>query len=219
MAYQAKPGTHQLTVRGTYSLGLQRRGRLTSAGYWMGELLGMIGLSLGEGWRPARQYECEFEIPFEVTVVPQEEAETIELVSSAQLDATMTKAFQVRSSGHSIPYRTASGEVRHEHLKAVFYRSLPMTVAFRLQLRLSKGSEDGAPFECTRLIRAQAGSSGKLVLNPWEFSIKEPGVYSGTVVLISDPNIAYADPAIKAIWGGTLEFPISFTIHPELNCP
>ena len=39
-----------------------------------------------------------------------------------------------------------------------------------------------------------------------------PGEYKAAVVLRPDPNHAYEDPAIKEIWGGTLEFPITFAI-------
>ncbi len=58
-----------------------------------------------------------------------------------------------------------------------------------------------------------------MVLNPWDFAVTEPGTYTGTLVLRADPNIAYTDPAMTAIWNGTLEYPISFTIHSKLNSP
>jgi hypothetical protein len=48
------------------------------------------------------------------------------------------------------------------------------------------------------------------------FGLQEPGDYAGTLVLSPDPNYAYEDPAIKAIWNGTLEFPISFSVYHRL---
>ena len=48
-----------------------------------------------------------------------------------------------------------------------------------------------------------------------QFAEAPPRQYEATIVLRADPNIAYNDPAIKAIWGGTLEFPISFSVYEE----
>ena len=197
--YQAKPGIHHLTVRGTYSLGLQRRGRLTKVGYYARELLRMVRLS--------------------VTVVPKDEAEPIELVSSPQLDKAMRAAFRMRSSGLHSLHDTPSGQVQFDSLKAIAYDDLPMAVAFRLVLRLSDGQTPGPPVEYLKQLLAQADSSGRLALYPWNLLIDRPGTYTGTALLIPDPNIAYEDPVIEAIWNGTLEFPVSFTISKQPNRP
>ncbi len=45
------------------------------------------------------------------------------------------------------------------------------------------------------------------------FGIEEPGDYSATLILRPDPKYAYEDPAIKTLWNGTLEFPISFFVY------
>jgi len=217
--YQAKPGIHHLTVRGTYSLGLQRRGRLTKAGYYLRELLRMLRLSLPKGWQPARRYDCEFEMPVEVTVVPKDEAEDIELASSPALDEAMRAAFRVRSSGLHSLHDTPSGQVQFDSLKAIAYHDLPMAVAFRLVLRLSNEQTPGPPVEYLKQLLAQAHSSGSLALYPWNMLVDRPGTYTGTAILIPDPNIAYEDPAIEAIWNGTLEFPVSFTISKQPNQP
>ena len=219
LAYQAKPGIHHLTVRGTHSLGLQRRGRLTKVGYYARELLRMVRLSVPKGWQPARRYEGEFEMPVEVTVVPKDEAEPIELVSSPQLDKAMRAAFRMRSSGLHSLHDTPSGQVQFDSLKAIAYDDLPMAVAFRLVLRLSDGQTPGPPVEYLKQLLAQADSSGRLALYPWNLLIDRPGTYTGTALLIPDPNIAYEDPAIEAIWNGTLEFGVSFTISKQPNRP
>jgi len=46
--------------------------------------------------------------------------------------------------------------------------------------------------------------------------VTAPGDYEGTCVLRPDPNFAYDDPAIKEIWNGTLEFPMSFSLYEEM---
>ena len=40
-----------------------------------------------------------------------------------------------------------------------------------------------------------------------------PMSITGTLVLRPDPDYAYEDPAIKSIWNGTLEFPISSSVY------
>jgi len=215
LADQARPGVHRLTVRGTYSLGLQRRGQLFGLERLLRGLFYEVGLPLDGSWQPARQYECEFEMPVEVTVVPPEEAEPIELMSSDQLDKAMTGAIHIQPCNRFSPYRTDTGQVKYERLTAIFYKNLPIAAAFRLQLRLTESPDGSALREHARQIRARAGASGRIVLDPRDLSIKAPGAYAGTVVLTPDPNIARIDPAITAIWGGTLELPVSFTVHPE----
>ena len=215
LAYQAEPGAHQVTVRGTYSLALQRRGRLFGVERLLRNLFREVGLSLDGSWQPARQYDCEFEIPVEVTVVPPEEAEPIELVSSAQLDRAMREAIRIRPCNRHFPYRSDTGQVKFKRLTAVSYKNLPIAAAFRLQLRLTESPDGSILREHPRRIRARTGASGRIVLDSRELSIKTPGAYAGTVVLTPDPNNARIDPAITVIWGRTLELPVSFTVPPE----
>ena len=60
----------------------------------------------------------------------------------------------------------------------------------------------------------RAGSSGNFQVNPSNFPMETPGRQTGTLILVPDPNLAYTDPAIKAIWNGTLEFPTQSTTAP-----
>ena len=48
-----------------------------------------------------------------------------------------------------------------------------------------------------------------------EFPLAAPGEYEATFVLRPDPNYAYDDPTIKEMWGGTLEFPMSFSLYED----
>jgi len=213
-ADQALPGIQQLTVRGAYSLGFRRRGGLTQPGHWAADLLRTVGLSVGQGWVPEHTYECEFEMPIEVTVVPKDQAETIELTSSTQLDEAMANAFQIGSSRRLSSRRMASGQTRYYTSETIHYRDLPTSVVFRLTLHLSDELGHTSSLRNPKPLMAQAGASGRQSFCYW---LTKPGTYTGTIVLHPDPNKAYEDPAIKAIWNGTLELPFSLTIPTKSN--
>jgi hypothetical protein len=91
-------------------------------------------------------------------------------------------------------------------------KTLPLAAAFELscdwptagnyrQARIAAAASAYA-----RQVRGVRGERGS-------FGVTEPGEYSGTLVLRPDPNYAYEDPAIKSLWNGTLEFPISFVVY------
>jgi len=218
-AWEAKPGTHAVTIGGTYGIGLERRGLRSGAGRCVRGVLSYVGLSVPTIWQPSRTYECAFEMPVEISVVPKEQVTPIALSSSEALDRAMRKAFWVRLSCFTNRHSTASGQVKYDPVKAVYYHDLPMDVAFALTLQLSGNHEPARTIEFPTRLRARAGSSGKLDLHPRLMSIQKPGTYRGSITLTPDPNAAYEDPAIEAIWNGTLELPISFRISTELNWP
>jgi len=216
-ADQAKPGTHTVTVRGASSISIQRRSRLTTRGYWMNDVLRLLGFSTGQGAQPARQYECEFEIPVEVTVVPREKAENIELIASAKLDDSMEDAFEVGSFPVLVgSARMGSGRNLHYTPKAIQYHDLPVSIAFRLTLHLSDPWGQEFSLEDPKPLVIRAGTSGRRFLS---CRPQEPGTYTGTVILRPDPNSAYQDPAIESIWDGTLELPISLTFTEKPSRP
>ena len=97
---------------------------------------------------------------------------------------------------------------------------LPVAAAFELSLRLPDGRElpwgDGRQ---PQHIRLRSGDYGQFVVDVGCFGLTEPGDYAGTLVLRPDPDYAYEDPAIKAIWNGTLEFPISFSVYVKTRTP
>ena len=47
----------------------------------------------------------------------------------------------------------------------------------------------------------------------------QQGTHPGKILLRPDPNGAYPDPTIKAIWGGTLEFPVTITVKKIKDVP
>ncbi len=208
-ACQDEPGIHEFNIQYTYSLTIQRRGGLAKAGGYLRKVLSVVRLSLPLIPQPSRTYECEFEVPVKVTIVPKEEAKAIELVSSPELDRDMENSFGVRASRFVDSRRTTSGQNLYRTSKAIHYHDLPMSAAFRLTLRMSDQWGRTATLEDPKPLVVRAGASGQRFLPFWS---EKPGTYRGTVVLRPDPNCAYEDPAIEAIWNGTLEFPISFTI-------
>jgi hypothetical protein len=219
-ADQANPGVHRLTVRGTYSVGFWRP-RSTTGKHWVNRLLQELGLStgwhrsriLGEGRQPDRVYGCEFEMPFEVTVVPEEEAETVALVSSPQLDEAMANAFEMGLRRRLRSRRTDSGQRRYSTSEEIRYRDLPMAVALQLTLHLADESGRTSSLKAPEPLVVQAGASGSRSFSYWfERPDACTGTYTGKLVLHPDPEAAYRDPEIKAIWGGTLELPISFAV-------
>jgi hypothetical protein len=50
-------------------------------------------------------------------------------------------------------------------------------------------------------------------VSPWVLVSDESGIFTGALELRADPEAAYEDPAIKAIWDGELRFPISFSVY------
>ncbi len=209
-AEQAKPGVHQLTARGFYSVAFRRPGGLSEAGHWAGDLLRKMGLSPRRGSSLGRVYKCEFETPFEVTVAPEDRAETIELVSSSQLGDAMVRAFELGVSRDLGSYRAPSGRTRHATARTLRYRDLPVSAVFRVRLHLSDESGPETVLEDPKPLIAMAGTSGNRSLSCW---FNKPGTYTGTVVLHPDLTRAYQDPTIKTIWAETVEFPISFTVE------
>ena len=147
-----------------------------------------------------------------MTVVPKNQAETIELVSSDQLGDAMVRAFEIGISRDLGSYRAPSGRTRHCAARTLQYHDLPASAVFRIKLHLSNGSGSETVLEDPEPFIAMAGASGRRPLSFWS---SEPGTYTGTVILHPDLTRAHQDPTIKAIWGEPLEFPISFTVLPE----
>ncbi len=159
-------------------------------------------------------YECQFTIPFDLNVVEKERAERLELLADPQTDESMRAAVAAESSERHGAYETAAGRRGHRGSTSVTFQTLPAAVAFELWLRLADGRELPAdPRSRPQRIRVRAGHSAAFVVNVGDFGITEPGDYAGTLVLRPDSNYAYEDPAIKTLWNGTLEFPISFFVY------
>ncbi len=163
-------------------------------------------------------YTCRFSVPVRFTVVEEHEAEKIDLLSNTELDERVCKAFTVDSNSLSGTYSTPAGRRRYTGGTIIKYSVLPLAVAFKPTLRLANGEEIARRDERRERrewYRVRAGTSGEFFVAPPTFPVEEPGEYNATLILTPDLDSAYDDPAIKAIWGGTLEFPIRFTIAVE----
>ncbi len=159
-------------------------------------------------------YECQFTVPFNVNIMEKDRAERLELSADPQTDASMRAAFAVETSERHGAYGTPAGRRGHRGSMSVTFKTLPIAAAFELSLRLADGRElPAGPNRQPQRIRVRAGKSGEYVVNVGSFGITKPGDYTGTLVLRPDPNYAYEDPAVKSIWNGTLEFPMSFFVY------
>ena len=162
-------------------------------------------------------YACAIVVQAEIVAVEPSEAETIELVSDPSLDQAMKAAFSSQAIPMGTWYQTARGKLQSMNALVILYHDLPAAVGFEPTLRLSDGREISADARISHRLYARAGSSGQFTVSPSTLRFDEPGSYEGSILLRSDPNQAYRDPAIKAIWDGTLEFPISFTVSEAPN--
>ncbi len=98
---------------------------------------------------------------------------------------------------------------------SLMWRHAPVALALRPVLRPPDGRELEPRSTDSGRLRCRKGDAGaSSIVHAAHFDLN-PGEYKATVVLRPDPDYAYEDPAIKEIWGGTLEYPITFTITEE----
>ncbi|MBN2133643.1 MAG: hypothetical protein JW741_29345 [Sedimentisphaerales bacterium] len=162
----------------------------------------------------APSHKCRITLPIRIIVVEREKAEQIQPVSNPQLDEAMRRSFACRRRQGDVldvgPDGMPSGRGETIWLE---WTNLPVAVAFEPILRLSDGREIYSRPSRLHRIRARSGRSGVWATSATDFAVTAPGDYQGTYVLTPDPNFAYDDPAIKEIWNGTLEFPMSFSLY------
>ncbi len=206
--FDTQPGTYPVELRIQCSLGIERASRgMTLLGYLHDALPRLIPDP--RAWLPARTYECDFTVPSEVSIVA--DAEKVELTSSPALDQVMRGAFYAKYEAMETTLPSPAGPRRVRGSARIVYENIPQAAAFSILLRLPDGREIPQQGVWPEFL-ARAGSSGDMIVNPSSFPVETPGRRKATLVLIPDPNLAYRDPAIKAIWNGVLEFPISFFV-------
>jgi hypothetical protein len=169
-------------------------------------------------------YECDFVVPVSLVAAADGNEVKVDLVSDPQLDLCLRSDFAFYSEASMEPtYSTNAGLLSGSGGVTITYPELPLAVAFQAVLRLPDGREIALPCGFGGSLRTRAGAFGQFYIDiadflgpavdagtPWI-----PGEYTTTLVLRPDPNLAYDDPTIDSIWGGTLEFPIQFTITAE----
>jgi hypothetical protein len=172
----------------------------------------------------SKEYECDFAVPVSLIGATEGAEEKIDLVSNSQLDALRSAFVSHSETWMGRRYRTNGGSLYCQGGVTITYPSLPLAVAFKAVLRLPDGQEIPPPYKVAEPLRARAGAAGEFSMNIADFVAPGaagktapwvPGAYTGTLVLRPDPRLAYDDPAIDAIWDGTLEFPIGFTVTAE----
>jgi hypothetical protein len=156
-------------------------------------------------------YQCEFKIPVQLKVVPQDQIESALLVSTPKLDAKMKAAFTTQSIDGMSTYSTPSGKRRITGWTQIVYKDCPADAAFQMSFRFENGEVKVIPPSR----RFRQGTSGQIYVEFAELAIEQTGTHRGTLVLTPDSECAYIDPDIQSIWAGNLEFPMSVTVTPE----
>jgi len=169
--------------------------------------------------RETGSYKADFQIPLEITVVEATEAEQVALVSDPELDKAVRQSFTCRHHD-AYPFASEPRPVVYKGMVALKWKNVPIALVFETVLRLPDGREILHPsHHVTGVGRFRTRAGGSEVLYCTRFAtglpLAVPGQYEATIVLRPDPNFAYDDPAIKEIWNGTLEFPMSFSLYEE----
>jgi hypothetical protein len=221
-----EPGKYAVEVRQRYSVNVDHEEKTWSWRPWSGpfprcllprrDTARMRFRSL-ERW----DYACSIAVQTEIVVVEALEAEKIDLRCSAELDGVMGAAFRSNALAIHGGYSTASGQRYYNGGLEIRFRDLPEAVGFTPALRLGDGREfPAARRGVSQRMYERAGGTRGFTITPMTFMLEVPGSYAGSVVLRSDAKVAYEDPAIKAIWDGELEFPVSFEVYStEPNTP
>jgi len=192
--------------------------------------------------RKSTPYKCDIKLPLSLTIKPAADVKKVQLKRGPQLDRAMRERFKCVAGdsarklhlvGHFGDYGILVSPKRIE------IGTLPEAVAFRVFLRDEKGTRHRLMMPRTAScalppvrtspvdILLRAGEKATLSSRLWAFfepvmnNYKAPGTYRFTLVFEPDPDIAYMDPRIDSIWGGTLEFPLAMTIErrPDERLP
>jgi len=161
-------------------------------------------------------HSCAFDIPVTIHVLDPEHAEHVAVLSAPALDAKMKAAMTLTTQSAEETYSTPSGEYTADIGCWIVATSPPENAAFRCSYRDDAGFTKPFP-EFTVLARSGT-AVGAGLLPSWGSMLPirelqlETGHYKGVIILETDEEIAYRDPAMKTIWGGALEFPIEFEV-------
>jgi hypothetical protein len=206
-----EPGTYPLEIRCRFAVGLERGRRPLDLGRHLGNVLyrvtSLVRTGRGKAWKPARTYGCNRTMRAEAVIVEPNESPAIRQLSDAQLDAKMRAAFTWRPRTYG---SVARGSKPSEFY--IRYSDLPAAMSLACFLRLEDGRE--IPYQGWRppQLRARAGWSGRFHVGIHRFRFHKPGRYAAQLVLKPDLELAQGDPAIEAIWGGTLVHPFDLQI-------
>lgn len=159
-------------------------------------------------------YACNFTVPVTLDIVPEEDAEKVSLLSNPQLDAKMKTTFSISTQQGEFTYGNPTKGTRRKCTGpfSIRYQDSPANIAFTASFRDPNGYEYKRDDQVTPRLIALKGSSGTLWVAAGDFRIYQTGTHKGTVLLRPNLELAYRDPRIKTIWGGTLEFPVTIEV-------
>ena len=161
-----------------------------------------------------RRYQCTLELPVQLNIVPLGSETKVRIVSGEELDGKMKAAFTSildpaeETSGqigdkNRIVTASATGSIK------VFYSSLPEHYAFEAIYRDGvTGVEYPVASSSYKVIFK--GDSGKFTVFPGNARLPRPGTYTGMIIFTPDLSRISHYPEIAQIWGGRLQFPITF---------
>jgi hypothetical protein len=149
-----------------------------------------------------KPYQVGFRVPVDINVVPEAEAEQVQLLSSPELDNRMKEMLRP--------------DMRAWRLH-IFARRLPANVVFGCFLVLPDGTRIRSRWPENRHLTGYAGRDFEASLWTDEYKVDRAHVREAKFVFETDPNYAFEEPTIKSIWNGRLEFPIQLAVPPEPN--
>ena len=158
-------------------------------------------------------YSCTIDLPVRLNVVPEDQAESVNLVSNPTLDAEMRKRIQSTPTNSQVSFSTPSGRRELTGRVSLVVSSIPVDVAFELFYLPESGERIRLTESSYQAIRIKRGKTGKVpLIAQSELRMEEVGIHKGRLLLTPSVEEAYYDPEIEKIWDGELEFPVVFTV-------
>jgi len=185
-----------------------------------------------------KSYTCDVTLPLTLEVRPPAFAPDVALRRDEALDAKMKECITARvypdAANVQPSHVVESGEWRWAvALHGISIRALPESVAFRVYCIDEHGQRRPLPsfygISCavpilnpdpiTIILRAH--EQADLRIDPILFNetfretCESEGRHRLTLVLEPDPEAAWRDPAVEAIWGGSIELPFDVWVTPR----
>lgn len=167
-------------------------------------------------------YKCTVGIPIELNIVEPGREEKVRIVSSPDLAEAMKASLSATPDPYSISTEAQvelQGRILDAQCKGaleVSYRDLPENFAFSVSFIDSAGimhkARDWSREERFTLIK---GTKGTVTIHPPPANTLLPGKHEGRIILKALSEATDRYPEVKQIWGGTLEFPISFEVGTD----
>jgi hypothetical protein len=145
-------------------------------------------------------YQVGLSVPVDINVVPEAEAEQVQLLSSPELDNRMREALRADTPFWYLDMR-------------IFARRLPANVVFTYYCELADGTRVRPLWPKNQHLTGYAGREFEVNLRLGDNRKDLARFREAKLVFEPDPNYAFEEPTIKSIWNGRLEFPVP----PEPN--